>query len=310
MQRTAADDRPTRAEWRAFAAQGLQAAGLGALGAGILFFIAANWQAWDLLGRFALLQAGLLICVAAALWRAPPHPIGQSALLLATLVGAGALALFGQSYQTGADVHELFLTWALLTLPFALAAISGAVWALWWTVLNVGLALMCGVLGLDHVIWRLFDGWGWHRATLLMLPCLVNLLAAGVFLALRATRFAAASPLWLARYLAALGIAYGSAASLPLSGRGSAALAVYAVLSVAIAAGTWLRRRDVFPLTLLAGSWITISTAWLIHSMRFSDIGELFLVALWLIGSSTGAGMLLMRWLRAWRADTTAGAAS
>jgi len=310
MHRTDTDKRPTRAEWRAFAAQGLQAAGLGALGAGILFFVAANWQAWGLLGRFALLQGGLLVCVAAALWRLPPQHVGQGALLLATLVTGGALALFGQSYQTGADVHELFLMWALLTLPFALAAISGAGWALWWTVLNAGLALMCGVLGVDHFVWRLFDGWGWNRAALLMLPCLVNLLAAGVFRAVRATRFAAASPPWLARYLAALGVAYGTAASMPLADRGSASLTVYAVLSIAIAAGTWARKRDVFPLTLLAGSWITISTAWLIHSMRFRDIGELFVVALWLIGSSTAAGALLMRWLRAWRANSTAGAAA
>ena len=32
------------------------------------------------------------------------------------------LALFGQTYQTGADVYELFLTWALLGLPLVIAA--------------------------------------------------------------------------------------------------------------------------------------------------------------------------------------------
>ena len=72
-----------------------------------------------------------------------------------------------------------------------------------------------------------------------------------------------------------------------------------------------LRRQDVFPLTALAGSWITISTAWLAHSMRLNDIGELFMIAMWLIASSTVAGMLLMRWLRQWRAASAVeGAAS
>jgi uncharacterized membrane protein len=186
--------RPATAEWRALAARGLHAAGLGALGAGLLFFVAANWQAWGLLGRFALLQVGLLLGVAVALWRPPPHRVGQAALLLATLFAGGLLALFGQSYQTGADVHELFFTWALLTLPFAVAALSGAVWVLWWTVLNAGLALLCGWLGMDHVVWRVFGGWNWGRSMLLMLPCLVNLIAAGGFLALRRTRFADATP--------------------------------------------------------------------------------------------------------------------
>lgn len=296
--------------WRTFAAR-LLAAGLGALGAGVIFFVAANWQAWGLLGRFGLLQAGLLSCIAAALWRPPPQRVGQAALLLATLLTGGLLALFGQSYQTGADVHELFFTWALLTLPFAAAALSGAVWAVWWVVLNVGLARLCGGLALDHFFWRVLDGWGWSRAALLMLPCLANLLGAGGYLLLRGTRFFDAAPLWLPRFLLTLGLVYGSAASLPhAADQGNAALMLYAAISVGVAVATWLRRQDVFPLTVLAGSWITISTAWLTHAMRLNDVGELFVIAMWLVASSTVAGMLLMRWLRQWRMAAAEGAAS
>jgi len=301
--------RPTPAEWRAFAARLLHASGLGALGAGLIFFVAANWQAWGLLGRFGLLQAGLLLCIGTALWRPPPQRIGQAALLLATLFTGALLALFGQSYQTGADVHELFFTWALLSLPFALGALSGAVWAVWWCVLNAGLALLCGVLGLDHLFWRVIGGWGLGRASLLMLPCLINLGAAGLFLMGRRTRFAAAAPLWLLRLLLALGLGYGSAAALLVVtgehgrsiGEDAPVLALYTALSVALAAGTWLRRQDVFALTLLAASWITISTAWLASSLHAGDLGELFIIAMWLVASSTAAGMLLMRWLRQWR---------
>ncbi|MES3013033.1 MAG: DUF2157 domain-containing protein, partial [Pseudomonadota bacterium] len=104
--------RPDAPAWRAFAATLLRAAGLGAIGAGILFFVAANWQDYGVLGRFALLQTALLICIGIALWRAPPALPGQGALILATLLTGGLLALFGQSYQTGADVYELFFTWA------------------------------------------------------------------------------------------------------------------------------------------------------------------------------------------------------
>ena len=303
--------RPTPAEWRAFAARLLHAAGLGALGAGLIFFVAANWQAWGLLGRFGLLEAGLLICIGAALWRPAPQRVGQAALLLATLFTGSLLALFGQSYQTGADVHELFFTWALLALPFALAALSGAVWAVWWAVLNVGLGLLCGGLGLDHFFWRVIDGWGWDRATLLMLPCLANLLGAGVFLTIRSTRFVDAVPLWLLRLLLTLGLGYGTAASLPHgSSSGASVPMLFAAISVGIAVATWMRRQDVFPLTVLAGSWIAISTAWLAHSMRLNDLGEFFFIAMWLIASSTLTGMLLMRWLRQWRASTAEGVAS
>lgn len=299
--------RPTRDEWRRFAAHALHAAGLGALGAGVIFFVAANWQAWGVMGRFALLQAGLLVCIALALWRVPPHPVGQGALLLAVLFTGGSLALFGQSYQTGADVYELFFAWAALTLPFALAGLSGAVWAAWWTVLNAGLALLCGGLGLDHLLWRVFDGRGVDRSLLPLLACAINLLGAAGAVALQRTRVKAAAPLWLARYLATLGMAYGTWAALPFNGSGGGMVALVALVSIAVGVATWRHQRDVFPLTLLAGSWIAISTSWLVHGLRLNDIGEFFMVAIWLIGSSTAAAMLLMHWLRRWRAAAEPG---
>jgi len=302
------DHRPTPAEWRVFGARLLQAAGLGSLGAGVIFFVAANWQAWGLAGRFGLLEAGLAACVAAALWQPPPARIGQAALLLATLFTGALLALFGQSYQTGADVHELFFAWALLALPFAVAALSGAVWAVWWVVLDIGLALLCGGLSLDNFFWRFLDGWGRDRAALLMLPCVANLLGAALFLGLRRTRFVAAAPLWLVRLLLGVGIAYGTAASLPeMSDHGAGVIALYAAIAIVIAIASWARRQDVFPLTVLAGSAIAISTAWLGHSMRWSDTGPLLLVTIWLIGSSTASAMLLMHRLRQSRVAAATG---
>lgn len=304
------DHRPTPAEWRVFGARLLQAAGLGSLGAGVIFFVAANWQAWGLAGRFGLLEAGLAACVAAALWQPPPARIGQAALLLATLFTGALLALFGQSYQTGADVHELFFTWALLALPFAVAALSGAVWAVWWVVLDVGLALLCGGLSLDHFFWRFLDGWGRDRAALLMLPCVANLLGAALFLGLGRTRFVAAAPLWLVRLLLGVGIAYGTAASLPdMSDHGAGIIALYAVIAIGIAVVSWAQRQDVYPLAVLGASAIAISTAWLGHSMRWNDIGSMFIVTIWLIGSSTASARLLMHRLRQSRAAAANGVA-
>jgi uncharacterized membrane protein len=51
------------------------------------------------------------------------------------------LAVYGQAYQTGADSWELFGAWALLALPFALAARFPALWALWLAIVNAALLL-------------------------------------------------------------------------------------------------------------------------------------------------------------------------
>jgi len=312
-------NRPDALAWRRFVAQLLRGAGLGALGAGVLFFVAANWQDYGVLGRFVLLQSGLLLGLAVALWRPPPQALGHAALLLATLLTGGMLALFGQSYQTGADVHELFFTWAALSLPFALASSSGALWALWWCVLNVGLALLCGWLGSSHVFWRLLDGRGIGHASLLMLPCVVNFAAAALFSAMANTRFSAAAPVWLVRLLTSFGMAYGTAACMdvligrglwnPLSeaasSQGTPVMLGFALICAAIAVLTWKRRREVFNMALIAASWIAISTTWLVKTMQFNDIGAFFMIALWLIGTSTAAGMLLMHWVRAWQVTAT-----
>lgn len=312
--------RPAEADWRAFAVVLLRGAGIAGVGAGLLFFVAANWQDYGLLGRFVLLQTVLLVCVGGALWRPAPAPLGQGALLLATLSTGGLLALFGQSYQTGADVHELFFTWAALALPFALAGLSGALWAVWWTVLNVGLALLCGALGQGHVVWQWLHGTGLDRSVLLMLPCGLNLLGAAGFARLQHGRFRLASPGWLAQFLTGIGLVYGTAATLAAVSRfwshdgfdGQAAqrlmvALVFALVSAGLGYATWRRQRDVFPLALLAASWIVISTGWLIQAMEFDGLGSFFGITLWLIAASTASGMQLMRWQRAWRGTGAAG---
>lgn len=173
--------RPDSPAWLAFKLRLLHGAGIGAMAAGIIFFVAANWQDYGLTGRFAILQMALLVCVGLALWRPPPGALGQATLVLAVLVTGALLALFGQSYQTGADLHELFFTWAALALPFALAGRSGAVWATWWIVLNAGLALYCGLQGPNPSTWMWLDRLGAGKSQLMMGACLANLGGAALF---------------------------------------------------------------------------------------------------------------------------------
>jgi len=294
--------RPDAAAWRAFTLRFLNAAGIASLGAGIIFFVAANWQDYGILGRFAILQAAFVACIAAAWWRPPPSAVGQGALVLATLVTGALLALFGQSYQTGADLYELFLVWAVLALPFALAGSSGAVWATWWAVVNVGLALYCGLQDPEHFMWRWLDRHGVDRPMLILIAGFVNLAGAALCIYVAQARFAAHAPHWLARALAAAGFVFGTLACIDAIVRQEVVVvAIFAAACVLIGIATLQRRIDVFPMALIAASFIAVSTTWIIHSIRFHDVGAFFMIATWLILTSTAAGFLLMRWVREWR---------
>jgi hypothetical protein len=61
------------------------------------------------------------------------------------------------------------------------------------------------------------------------------------------------------------------------------------------------RRQDVFPMALICAAWIAISTVFIGRFSHLRDLGAFFVLAIWLIGTSTGAGFLLMRWVRLWK---------
>jgi Predicted membrane protein (DUF2157) len=323
---TLSGSRPGAAEWRAFASRALGMAGVAAVGAGIIFFIAANWQAMGVMGHFALLEAALLMCVAIAWWSAGRANVLPAALILATLVTGALLALFGQTYQTGADVYELFLMWALLTLPFALAGMSGAVWAVSLCVLNVALALMSGWHGPGDAVWGLFDRFGLDKPTALMLPFAVNLAGAAIAYGVMQgapARFAKAAPQWLTRLLLTFAFVFATVACVlaivpamwwhhgqPELKIDAGVLFTWAAVCVALAAFSLRQKRDVFPLALIAASVIVVSTTWVGKHLVAHEIGGAFVIALWLIGTSTTAGFLLMRYVRAWHVHAPAQAAA
>ena len=311
--------RPDAATWRAFAVRVLNAAGLAALAAGAIFFVAANWKAYGVVGRFAILEVALLVCVALALWRPPPGVSGQGALILATLLTGALLALFGQTYQTGADLYELFFTWAALSLPFALAARSGAQWAVCWCVLNAALALYCGWLEPSQLLGSWLVGGRIERSAMVFMGCVANLAGAGLFAYLRQTRFVDHAPPWLVRMLMTFGFLYGTAACIIVVLRATwsrnhlgreqdiAVVVAFAILCAITAVATLRRRRDVFPMALIAASWVAISTAWLTPRLG-RDAGMFFVLAIWVIAASGGSAYLLMQWVTAWRAADEPGA--
>ena len=100
--------------WRAFLDALLLWSGAVALAAAMVFFIAHNWNELGRYAKFALVEVPLAIAVV-AYWRlGPERATGKAALLVAAILLGVLLALFGQTYQTGADPWQLFALWALL----------------------------------------------------------------------------------------------------------------------------------------------------------------------------------------------------
>ena len=136
-----AGEGPDRAAWTALLRRLLLFAGAALVLAGVICFFAFNWQGLHRFGKFALAGGGVLVCALGA-WRLGLERTPAKLLLLAASVLVGVwLAIHGQAYQTGADAYELFRGWALLVLPWVLAARFQPLWALWGLLLNLWLGL-------------------------------------------------------------------------------------------------------------------------------------------------------------------------
>jgi uncharacterized membrane protein len=155
---------PDGREWRAFLDRLLLWSGALALAASVVFFIAYNWHEFGKAARFALVEL-LVLAAALGYWRlGPERAAGKASLLVAAILLGALLALFGQTYQTGADTWELFATWAALMVPWVVVGRMPALWVLWVAVANVAIvfyfAVFPGLFGLvfgaEHQFWTLF----------------------------------------------------------------------------------------------------------------------------------------------------------
>ena len=160
---------PSLTDWRHFIDKLLLWLGSVAIAFALLFFIAYNWTDLGRFAKFALVQAFMVLGIA-AYWRWHRDALIGKVALLVTCIGLGVLlALYGQTYQTGADPWELFFNWALLMLPWALIARFPAIWILWLALINLS-----GVL-----YYRTFDGlWGfmlWSDIGLYWLLLAINM---------------------------------------------------------------------------------------------------------------------------------------
>ena len=132
---------PDRAAWLRYIDRFLIAVGALLISTGVAVFFAWNWAGLDAVVKFTLIEGGIVAAVMLA-WRSGlDSVIGRVGLLTAAFLTGILLAVFGQVYQTGADPYGLFLTWALLILPWAVIGQQAGVWMLLQLLLNLTVIL-------------------------------------------------------------------------------------------------------------------------------------------------------------------------
>jgi uncharacterized membrane protein len=301
-----AQARPSRTEGLGFLARCLRIAGVLSLAAGLVFFVAANWSNITVPGRFALIELVIVAAVALAWIKPPPAFLGRGAVFLAFIATGALLALFGQTYQTGADVHELFLSWALLGLPLAVAAQWSVVSTAWFLVFNTALLLFCGWHPVGGLLWVLFGGVHMQPAQIILCAAWLNLALWFAFEHLRADPV----PEWVRRLI--ISCAFGFAAwggVLGVFETRSIDPVAMLILAAALAAVTvyaFQRRNDIYPLAVVMGTFVIVSIVWLARVIEFRDAGTFLFLALWLIGTSTAAGKILTSLARRWHVQGSA----
>lgn len=288
--------RPDRESWYGFAHSRLLLVGACLCAAGVIFFVAANWGAlhpWTRMGLVAgALVAAALAAGALGLGTLP----GRAALLLSGLLFGPLVAIYGQTYQTGADAWELFTLWAAVFTGHALLARLGVTWMVWlalahtaalaWTVQTLGGDLVAGDQAVALAVIAAADA---------ALVALAQRLLPGSEGALLA-RSAAAVGLTLLTGVVAI-----VAGTLELQAGQWPSLVA---LPAAWAGMLWLYRRrrpDLFMLSLVAASVLVVASSLAGHVI-FETL-DLETWGFWLMGILVCAEVwLLARWMLRWRA--------
>lgn len=140
---TAAKVIPDGKSWRTFIDHLLLWLGGLALAFAVMFFIAYNWKDIGYFAKFGMVEGFIVLAIVAYCKLVENTIASKVSLLVATISLGVLLALYGQTYQTGADPWQLFFNWALLMLPWAFLGRFPAIWIVWVALINVSIVLYC-----------------------------------------------------------------------------------------------------------------------------------------------------------------------
>ena len=212
------------ADEKAWLSVRLLTAGTAFVLAGIICFFAANWQEMGIILRLSVPLVALVLCGAGAFYK-KLNTVSRQAFAFGTAVFIGIfLAVFGQEYQTGAFLYELFGLWALLLLP--LCGLTRNKWmylftlyvaTLYWasrqgSILN--LSFWSVASGVYFALWALCEflpacqKWGEGFKRFLWIPLSVYVTVYGCFSAEKVFYYPKALYFFAAFLLAACGLSY------------------------------------------------------------------------------------------------------
>ena len=129
------------AVWFSWAERNLLFFGSALLLSGIMFFFAYNWAVMGKFLKLGLIEAGVVACVVSSYWLGLNKLTGKMLLLSASVLLGILMAVYGQTYQTGADAFELFVGWAALIFGWVVVSEFAALWFFWLILVNTGVIL-------------------------------------------------------------------------------------------------------------------------------------------------------------------------
>ncbi len=270
-----------------------------ALAFSAMFFIAYNWDELGRFAKFGMVEA-LIVLAVLAYWKLDQHNMAAKvALLMAAIFLGVLLALYGQTYQTGADPWQLFFNWALLMLPWTVIGLFPAIWILWIALINLSIVLYYTtfasafgfIFGSDAgMLWALF---AFNTVALTIWELLSHKWQ------------------WLAERWAVRLLAIGSGVSISW-------LTIFSIIDYrdtdSIAGIVWLAwlggmyyvyrniRHDLFMLAGIALSGIVVAITFMArHLLDGLEAGGLLLIAFMIIGMGAGAAVWLRNIHREWQ---------
>ena len=128
-------------QWKEFGYYALLICGIGFLVSGIVFFFAFNWDQMAVSVKFALIGLGILLSAYGAMTTRVTENINKISLVATSVLLGVLLAVFGQTYQTGANAYDLFLAWLLIVIPLTLVSQSTYQWLFFSILANTTLIL-------------------------------------------------------------------------------------------------------------------------------------------------------------------------
>ncbi len=104
---------------------------------GIIYFFAFNWTQLTTWMKFSAIEAGIIICLVATYFFTLQQLLGKILLTSAAVLIGVFLAVFGQIYQSGADVYQLFMMWAILISIWVIISNFAALWIIWAVIIQI-----------------------------------------------------------------------------------------------------------------------------------------------------------------------------